>query len=325
MKQFESFLAPQLEKYLLYRQRHGFDVKTPLSNLRTFDRYLREIKTVNEMLPSSFFLEMQANIKAEGRSVNGVISSVRVFFNYLVRQGYYKENPLQDVPRVKQNTIIPFIFTPDETDQLLTAICGGIRHTKQFYLKDLGIYLVILLLARCGLRISEPLRLQMHHYRSIEKTIYIQKTKFKKDRLIPVPLDVVREIKNYLSVRGALLPTGNQNPHLFVSNDQKGINEQRIRTVFHWAVRDNGLDRQRRIVGNMNLSSPTPHSLRHSFAINTLKRIKEQGKSAQNALPVLSVYMGHTKYTYTVTYLKFLDADQRQDLADFVTSYYEQA
>ena len=75
----------------------------------------------------------------------------------------------------------------------------------------------------------------------------------------------------------------------------------------------------------MNLSSPTPHSLRHSFAINTLKRIKEQGKSAQNALPVLSVYMGHTKYTYTVTYLKFLDADQRQDLADFVTSYYEQA
>ncbi len=324
MKRFESFLASQLEEYLLYRRRHGFDVKSPLSHLRIFDRYLRKIKIGNGMLPASFFLEMQANIKAEARSVNGIISSVRVFFKYLVRQGYYKENPLQDVPRVQENAIIPFVFTPDETEQLLTAVCGRIRHTKQFYLKDLGISLVILLLARCGLRISEPLRLQMHHYRSIEKTIYIQKTKFKKDRLIPVPLDVAGEIENYLSVRGALLPIGNQNPHLFVSNDQKGINEQRIRTVFSRAVRDIGLDCQRRIVGNMNLSSPTPHSLRHSYAINTLKRIKEQGKSAQNALPVLSVYMGHTKYTYTVTYLKFLDADQRQDLVNFVTSYYEQ-
>ncbi len=166
MKRFESFLAPQLDDYLLYRQRHGFGVESPLSHLRTFDRYLIKIKTVNEMLPASFFLEMQANIKAEARSVNGMISSVRVFFNYLVRQGYYTENPLQDVPRVHENTIIPFVFTPDETDQLLTTVCEKIRHTKQFYLKDLGIYLVILLLIRCGLRISEPLRLQMHHYRS---------------------------------------------------------------------------------------------------------------------------------------------------------------
>ena len=175
MKQFESFLAPQLEEYLLYRRRHGFDVQTSLSRLRIFDRYLRKTKTVNEMLPPLFFLEMQADIKAEPHSVNTIISAVRVFFKYLIRQGYYTENPLQDVPHVQENTVIPFVFTPDETDQLLTVVSGRIRHTKQFYLKDLGIYLVILLLARCGLRISEPLRLQMHHYRSIEKTIYKQK------------------------------------------------------------------------------------------------------------------------------------------------------
>ena len=324
MKQFESFLAPQLEEYLLYRRRHGFDVQTSLSRLRIFDRYLRKTKTVNEMLPPLFFLEMQADIKAEPHSVNTIISAVRVFFKYMIRQGYYTENPLQDVPGVQENTVIPFVFRPDETDQLLSAVSGRIRHTKQFYLKDLGIYLVILLLARCGLRISEPLRLQIHHFNSIEKTIYIQKTKFKKDRLIPVPFDVAGEMENYLSVRDALLPIGNQNPYLFVRNDQKGINNQTVRKVFHQAVRDIGLDRQRWVVGNMNLSSPTPHSLRHSFAINTLKRIKEQGKSDQNALPVLSVYLGHTQYTYTVTYLKFLDADQRQDLADFVTSHYEQ-
>ena len=51
-------------------------------------------------------------------------------------------------------------------------------------MKDLAVYLAILLLARCGMRISEPVRLLKHHYRQSEQTLYIEKTKFKKDRLI---------------------------------------------------------------------------------------------------------------------------------------------
>ena len=36
-------------------------------------------------------------------------------------------------------------------------------------------------------RINEPLRLQIEHYRPDEGTVYIKKTKFRKDRLIPLP------------------------------------------------------------------------------------------------------------------------------------------
>ncbi len=63
---------------------------------------------------------------------------------------------------------------------------------------------------------------------------------------------------------------------------------------------------------------PTPHSLRHSFAVNTLKQIKERGDCPQHALPVLAAYMGHLIYKYTAKYLKFIDAEQRQELLDFV-------
>jgi len=88
-------------------------------------------------------------------------------------------------------------------------------------------------------------------------------------------------------------------------------------------VKNIGLDQPRQVVGNKNFSSPTPHSLRHSFAINTLNSIKDRGKSAQNALPVLATYMGHVEYKHTIKYLKVLGAEHRRQLFHFATSQKE--
>jgi hypothetical protein len=60
--------------------------------------------------------------------------------------------------------------------------------------------------------------------------------------------------------------------------------------------------------------------LRHSFAIKTLKRVKECGKSPQNALPYLAQYMGHVKYENTAVYLKVLDSTHRNDMINFCMS-----
>ena len=98
---------------------------------------------------------------------------------------------------------MPFVFSPEQIDQLLEAICKRLRKSKGSFLKGLGLYTAILLMARCGLRISEPLRILRKHYRRDDKTIYIDKTKFKKSRLIPVPNLAIPEIENYLSVRQA--------------------------------------------------------------------------------------------------------------------------
>ena len=320
MKQFESFLAPQMEQYLKYRQASGYDRSAPLSHLRSFDRYLLDKNPDKEILQPSFFLEMRAKLVAEARSVNRTIASIRVFFQYLVRQGHYQKNPLQDIPYLKENAIIPFVFSPQEIDQLLAVVWKRIRAERQYFIKDFSDYLILVLLARCGLRISEPLRMHVQHYNSIEKSIYIEKTKFKKDRLIPVPHSVVTEIVNYLSVRNTLLPADCQNPFLFVSNERTGVYDQRVRNTFHRTVKAIGLARPRQVLGSTNFSAPTPHSLRHSFAVNTLKNIKDQGRDPQNALPILAIYMGHAKYRHTVKYLKVLDADQHRNLSSFAAS-----
>ncbi len=317
---FKSFLSLRLEEYVNYRKTLGFKKASLKSHLKKFDRYLLSVAPQVD-LPPAFFLEFRKNINGSPRTVNNILSAVRGFYNYLVRCEHVAQNPLRDIPPYKENAFIPFIFSGKETEDLLHAVLKRIRRNKKYFLNDMMVYTAIMLLARCGMRISEPLRLHLKHYRK-DDTIYIEKTKFYKDRLIPVPGAVLDELNNYLAVRNTLFCDAN--PYLFPGKAGKGISANRIYPVFHRAVEDIGITEPARIVDNMRFGAPTPHSLRHSFATNTLKGIKDKGKSPQQALPVLSVYMGHSKYRYTAVYLKLTDAKQRRHLVDFTISRQEE-
>jgi len=242
---------------------------------------------------------------------------VRMFFGYLVRCGDYAVNPVKDIPLLSENEIVPFIFSAKQVDQLIFAVCRMIRKNPRYFMKDLAVYLAILLLSRCGMRISEPVRLLKHHYRQSERTLYIEKTKFKKDRLIPVPKAVNTQLQNYLKVRSSLMDDLH-NPYLLAGSRYGGLTPERVRLIFNQAVKAIGIEQPRHVVGRTNFCAPTVHSLRHSFAVNTLLQVKSRQGSPQQALPVLAAYMGHSEYKHTVKYLKMIDADQREQLLDFV-------
>jgi integrase len=243
-----------------------------------------------------------------------------MFFNYLVRKDVCQDNPLKDIPLLAEERFIPFIFSPAQIDRLLEALGRSLRREPTYFVKELGIYLAILLLARCGMRIYEPLRLKRHHFRADDNTLYVEKTKFKKDRLIPIPGAVAVEITNYLAVRQSLWGA-DDNPYLLAASPKKPFYDYLIRPRFHQAVGDIGLSCPRQTIGTTNIGSPTPHSLRHSFAVNTLKRITEQGRSPQHALPVLAAYLGHCEYKHTTKYLKLLDASHRHNLVAFIQTH----
>jgi len=316
MKPFESVMASHIEAYLSYRKSLGYRSMPARYHLLAFDRYLVDTNADWDAFHPPFFLEMRSRIPLESRTVNGILSAVRALFRFLVRRGELTHNPLKDVPPLKENTIVPFVFSPEQVDQLLDVISSRIRKNENFFLTDLVIYLVVLLMARCGMRISEPVRLLRRHYRRDDATILIEKTKFGKDRLIPLQKDVSTQIGNYLSVRETLRPH-DDNPYLLAGREQKHLCYTTLRYVFHNAVKEIGLQQPRKVVGNVNFNPPTPHSLRHSFAVNTLKSVRERGQSAQNALPVLATYMGHTNYKFTSVYLRVADAISRKDLVDF--------
>jgi len=316
MKPFESFLAPQLDEFMAYRKRLGYETRNRRGFLLAFDRYLKEKDADWSAFKPSFFLRMRTELQKGPKLTNKILMSARVFFRFLMRLGYVDVNPLQDVPPLKENVYIPFLFSREQTDQLLAAICRRIRREERFFLKDLAIYLVLLLMARCGMRISEPLGIRMHHYRRDDGTLYIENTKFKKDRLIPLPKAVIREMDNYLCVRRDLT-ADDQNPYLLAGEKEKPLSQYRIRSTFHRAVEDIGLKQHRRTIGNMIFGPPVPHCLRHSFAINTLRNTIERKGSARDALPVLATYLGHSNYICTSVYLKIADAESRNNLYDF--------
>jgi integrase len=319
MKPFESFMAAELEAYLAYRRDLGYRTDNTRLYLLTFDQCLKHKRRYR--LSARSFLKLRAELKAtrEPQTVNKTLSALRGLFQFMVRQGLYEHNPLEDIPSLPPRWFIPFVFTPEQVEKLLAALCRRLRKCPRYFLTDLGVYMAVVLLARCGMRISEPVRLLSSHYREEEKTLYIEKTKFKKDRLIPLPQAAWQELENYLAVREACLGE-EENPYLLAGKDGKGLGSQQVYSLFRKAVKAIGIDQPRRQHADMTFGAPTPHSLRHGFAINTLKRIREAGKDPQHALPVLAAYMGHRKYQYTAAYLKVGDPNDVKGLIEFAKS-----
>ena len=311
-------MANYLTDYAAYRKQRGFAQRAIYPPLVALDRYLKANNVSWEQLQQpAFFLDLRATISPHPNTTNRMLSHVRSLFDYLVRRQIVAANPLKDIPPMPERYFVPFVFSPEQTDYLLKAVCAAIRRDPINLIFDQGVYLAVVMLARCGMRINEPLRLGLHHYRPDEGSVYIERTKFRKDRLIPLPQTVLVELDNYLAVRGSL---GDQSRYLLAGRNGQPLKAQRVRTVFHRAVEATGLKRPKRIMGNMTFGSPVPHSLRHSFAINTLSRIKARGISPRHALPVLAAYMGHRKYQYTAAYLKVKDAGDLAGLIAFTKS-----
>jgi integrase len=319
MKHFKSFLAPQLQQYAAWRLALGYAKKGIKPPLLAFDRYLIAQKASRDQLQPAFFLQLRATISDHPNTVNRILSALRSFFQFLVRKQFCEHNPLKDIPPLPERYFVPFVFSPAQTDLLLKTLAKTIRKSEKHLLFDMAIYLATVMLARCGMRINEPLRLRQEHYRPDEGSLYIQRTKFRKDRLIPVPKAVLVQIENYRAVRRALCPE-DQNPYLLAGKRRGPIKDNHIRDTFHCTVKNIGLSQPKQVIGNITFGKPLPHSLRHAFAINTLNQIRARGNCPQQALPVLATYMGHRKYQYTAAYLKVKDAKDIPGLIAFTKS-----
>ena len=323
MKPFESPLGPLMEDYLSYRVCLGYNEKGLRRILSRLDRYIREQAAGLGELTPGFFLGLKVRHQNKQTTFNALLLAARGFFAYLQRRQIVPENPLLDVDSYPPKAFIPFVFSPEQTDALLSAAQKNIRkQDPACFLRDYAAYLSIVLLARCGMRIGEPLRLSLPDYRADERTLYIEKTKFHKNRLIPVPAGAASELDIYLRVRAAWV--AGDNPYLFPGKHGRALNVKNLARLFEQSVLQMGLDRKKSIIGNTSFGRPTPHSLRHSFAVNTLKAVRDRGGSPQNALAVLSGYLGHVKYRYTAVYLKVLDAEHRNSLVDFAIGCQEE-
>lgn len=150
------------------------------------------------------------------------------------------------------------------------------------------------LLAVSGMRVGEAVGLDRDDVDFGTGVITIRHAKFDRPRRVPLHATTTAALHAYASERDRLCPTP-PSPAFFVSGVGTRLNRSAVAMV------------HRRITTGMGLRSatvrPTPHQLRHSFAVRTLLDWHRSGLRVEEHIAVLSTYLGHVSPADTYWYL----------------------
>lgn len=323
-----ALIRKHMDEFIAFRSHRGYRASANQDALSAFARHL-SAQGIHELsIIDPNFMSHYASLLLESRApgtVNRHMGTLRSFFQYLERMDLSHSNPLEEWKRFKELYFCPYVFSDAEIDRILKSLAedaGSTKSLRQFS-QRLSYHCMITILARCGLRLSEVCRLRLKDVCFREKTLSIEKTKFRKDRRIPVSNHVIHEIKNYLKIR-AHFEAASQSEYVFLrqwgSNRHLGNHE--LGKPFLAKVRELGIWRPVKIEGNTVFGSPTPHSLRHAFAVRTIRRWQALGLSIDQIADTLTTYMGHTHFSSTQAYLKILA--HKPGLLIFQKGYREQ-
>ena len=125
--------------------------------------------------------------------------------------------------------------------------------------------------------------------------LVIRCSKFRKSRLVPLHETARAGIERYLEQRRPYAPFDD---HVFISLRRKPLLLDDVDTAFRTAVDKIGLRR------GLGLPRPTPHSLRHTFAVRALETCPDGRDHITKQMLALSTYLGHGRVCDTYWYLE---------------------
>lgn len=216
---------------------------------------------------------MESDIKA--RSVNRKLSSLKSYFNFLIRSGKLKVNPTSKVISPKTEQRLPSIIQEDEIRALLDEIVfeeNFMGHRDKLVLEILYV---------TGMRKAELIELRDQDIDFDRKLIKVF-GKGKKERLIPVSDRFISKLKIYIKVRNEHFEL-NHFVAFFISNSG---NKMYPKFVY------NLVKRYLSLVSTSDKRSP--HILRHSFATHL------SNKGAK--LNAIKELLGHSNLSATQIY-----------------------
>ena len=179
----------------------------------------------------------------------------------------------------------PYIFSPDDIVRLVQAAAqSGHPFRRQTYRT------LFSLLSCTGLRVSEAIRLRLEDI--TPDGMLIRNSKFRKSRLVPLHQTARAGLERYLEYRLSYAPFDN---HVFVSLRGTPLLVPDVEKAFSLAVDRIGIQRKPR---------PTPHSLRHTFAVRALEASPDSRERIAEHMLALSTYLGHSSVSHTYWYLE---------------------
>ncbi|MGH9460752.1 MAG: tyrosine-type recombinase/integrase [Vicinamibacteria bacterium] len=281
-------LNQALASYLALRRALGFKLEKAEKRLQSFVEYMQEQQSslvTTEMALA--WVNQSNNLSPPTRSEH--LSVVRGFARHL-----HASNPLHEVPpsnllpcrKIRHQ---PYIYSDEDVVALLQAT-QRFRHP----LKASTYATLFGLLAVTGMRRGEALALDRSDIDWNEALLLVRNAKFQKSREVPLHPTTVHALRLYVDKRDEFFPSS-RTPSFFVSPAGTRLLKGCVHYNFVQLLRSSGLSQRR--------PRPRIHDLRHSFAVNTLRRWYEAALEVEPRLPSLSTYLGHVAPSATYWYL----------------------
>jgi integrase len=275
-------IAHAVESYLAVRRACGFD-------LAAVDNLLRRFAAFSEAKGKQYVCAQTA-IEWAGLSPSVYQRSRRLGHVIRFARHVRAEDQRHEVPPAVfgsgyRTRPTPYIFSPEDIVRLVEATAHSSHPFRRQTYRTL-----FALLSCTGLRVSEAIRLRLEDI--TPDGMLIRNTKFRKSRLVPLHHTARVELTRYLEYR---LPYAPFDDHVFVSLRGTPLHISDVERTFRSAVERTGVQRKPR---------PTPHSLRHTFAVRALEASPDGRERIAGHMVALSTYLGHSKVSHTYWYLE---------------------
>lgn len=254
---------------------------------KTILSYSDDLIEYNEFLGNNFIniLNIDLNItkeylkylydrKINKNSISRKLSSIRGFYNYLLKEQIIINNYFNNIPNPKKELYLPKYLKDEELDKIF-SVCNMNNPINE---RDT---LIIELLYATGIRVSELVNIKIKDINREDKSIKVL-GKGDKERIVLYNNHTEKALDTYLN-DGYHSFNKQNNGYLILNKNGGKLSERYVRVIINNLVRKAGLD--------IKIS---PHTIRHTFATDML----EEGAD----LMTVKELLGHESLNTTSIY-----------------------
>lgn len=297
---FKSIYSDYLFKYYSLRESVLSEsaCMNELCYLYRFDDYVEKNSDTNGVLSEEFINGWISSLHGKRSSIENEVIVIRQFLQYLAVSGQSVFLPA--IPKVHDD-YVPYIFSDEELSSIFQSADNVIQkdYKADPYLV-IEFPIIIRLLYCCGLRLGETLKLNMMDVDLENGILRLVNTKGDKHRLVPMDRGMTEILSKYCL---AMNLHGKDCKWLFPSSRSNGhISGHAVKHRFERILQENGIRLENR---QKYERGPCLHCMRHVFAFKSFAKAEQEGRHLDDAIPYLSVYLGHDGLNETEKYLKF--------------------
>jgi site-specific recombinase XerD len=303
---FTGVFGKQAKTYISIHRAAGAKYKANEYILMEFNQFLRKHKigSLREITPG-IVLEWTRSQTCQQVTRRSKLLRLAHFFRYMCSLKHVSHSPV--TPAVIDSfgppgqSFKPYIYSRQEVTALLER-SKQLESDIWYKLKPETFYTFISMLYTLGLRVSEALRLRICDINTNQRTVFIRKSKFYKERVLPYGPKLGECIQRYLYARREVLKPVTAKDPFFIGRYCEFLPATKVDKFFPKLLCASGInvsdDRRR----------PRLHDLRHTFAVHRLLKWYQESVDVQSKLVLLATFMGHVEIYSTQIYLTITDS-----------------